>query len=205
MNPERVPLPRSSDGVAHDRQIRALLKAYIAPRLGARDLLVDEFGLADGDVRADLAVVNGALEGFEIKAGRDTLLRLPNQIAAYDKIFDLNWMVTTATHQDKVLAHLPEWWGLLIAVHVGDDPVMLERRAARKNPQQDARHLVRLLWRDELVAKLEEIGLSKGIKSKPKLALYDQLAEALPLDVLSTYVLNCLKARSAWRVEKAPR
>ena len=47
--------------------------------------------------------------------------------------------------------------------------------------ERDREHLVRLLWRDEVLFKLNEMGLGKGVQSKPKLALYAVLAKALAL------------------------
>ena len=78
----------------HDHHLRAVLRAHLAPRVGERNLLVDELLLAWGAVRADVTLVNGTLEGFEIKAAKDTLKRLPAQIEAYDAIFEYAWLVT---------------------------------------------------------------------------------------------------------------
>lgn len=77
--------------------------------------MVDELLLAWGAVRADVTLVNGTLEGFEIKAAKDTLKRLPAQIEAYDAIFEYAWLVTTTNHLREARAVLPVWWGILVA------------------------------------------------------------------------------------------
>lgn len=189
---------------AHDRQIRVLLHQHLRARLGLGDLLVDELLLAYGAARADVALVNGHLEGFEIKADRDTLDRLPAQVAAYDKVFDRAWVVTTKAHLDAVRALVPRNWGLLLAQGSAAGAGLRQVRGAKCSDKRDAAHLARLLWRDEALAKLEELGLSKGLKSKPKIALFAALSQALPVDELADYVRSCLKARTDWRVDRAP-
>lgn len=189
----------------HDHQLRALLKAHLGARVGEGDRLVDEFTLAYGEVRADVALINGSLEGFEIKAGKDTLTRLASQVDAYGRVFDYSWVVTTATHLAGVRTVVPREWGLLVASPSPDGARLRQVRQAKANRRHDAQHLVRLLWREEVLAKLDALGLSKGIKSKPKIVLYGALAQALPVKDLSDYVRTCLKSREAWRVDEAPR
>jgi hypothetical protein len=187
------------DAVAHDHQLRALLKAHLSDRVSVEDRLVDEFQLAYGAVRADIALVNGHLEGFEIKAGKDTLFRLPHQVAAYDRVFEFSWVVTTQAHLHEVRRVVPRTWGLLVA-HANEHGSSLKAvRAAKPNRKRDGEHLARLLWRDELLKKLEELGLVKGLKSKPKIALFAALAAGMPVGELADYVRNCLKARVDWR------
>jgi len=193
------------DAIAHDHQLRALLKAHLGARLAADDLLVDEFSLAYGAARADLAFVNGHLEGYEIKAGRDTLERLPTQIDAYRKVFEYSWVVTTTGHLDGVRALVPKECGLLVAVADTQGHRLREVRKARANGQRSADHLARLLWRDEVMTKLDELGLSSGLKRKPKIVLFALLAQALPISDLADYVRVCLKARKDWRADAEPR
>ena len=51
-------------------------------------LIIEELGVNHGSARADIAAVNGILHCYEIKSDRDTLLRLPGQIKAYNAVFD---------------------------------------------------------------------------------------------------------------------
>ena len=193
------------DLIAHDYQLRALLKGHLSARVTEEDLVVDEFFLAYGAVRADLALINGHLEGFEIKAGKDTLDRLAYQVEAYAKVFEFSWVVTTPAHLGNVRALVPRRWGLLVASADEDRTSLRQVRKAQRNGLLDASHLVRLLWRDEVMVKLDELGLSKGLKSKPKLALYAALAQAMPVRSLADYVRGCLKRRATWRVDAEPR
>jgi len=187
------------DAVAHDHQLRATLKNYLSTRVTPTDRIVDEFRLAFGTTRADVTLVNGHLEAFEIKAGKDNLSRLPAQVEAYDKVFEFSWVVTTRAHLRDIQRVIPRGWGVMVA-HANDQGVELQQvRLAKRNQRRDPEHLARLLWRDELLAKLEELGAAKGLKSKPKLALYSALATALPVDELADYVRNCIKMRVDWR------
>ncbi|HYP82701.1 sce7726 family protein [Variovorax sp.] len=191
--------------IAHDHQLRALLKVHLRARVGADDRVVDEFGLPYGAARADVALVNGHLEGFEIKAGRDTLKRLPAQVEAYNQVFEFSWVVTTPGHLSGVREVVPKGWGLLVAKTDERGGELVQVRRAQRNAKRNAEHLARLLWREEAQAQLEALGLSKGLKSKPKIALFAALAEAMTADALSTYVRTCLKSRANWRFDAAPR
>lgn len=193
------------DSIAHDHQLRALLKEHLSARVTEEDLVVDEFSLAYGAVRADLALINGHLEGFEIKAGKDKLNRLRHQVEAYAKVFEFSWVVTTPAHLSNVRALVPLRWGLLVASVEDDVPCLRQVRKAQRNAMLDGAHLVRLLWRDEVLTKLDELGLSTGLKSKPKLALYAALADAMPVRALADYVRERLKQRTTWRVDVEPR
>jgi hypothetical protein len=188
--------------LAHDHHLRALLKQHLATRAGASDLVVDELELAYAATRADVVLVNSRLEGFEIKADNDTLVRLPRQVEAYDRTFELSWVLTTKTHLAAVRALVPKHWGLLVATAHGNAVALRVVRTAKRNKNRSAEHLARLLWRDELFTKLQDLGLERGLKSKPKVALFAALASAIPLEALAKYVCECLRARKDWRIAK---
>ena len=46
-------------------------------------VLFDEFAVAHGSSRIDLAIVNGELHGIELKSDDDTLTRLPEQVKSF--------------------------------------------------------------------------------------------------------------------------
>lgn len=193
------------DLVDHDHQLRDLLKQHLALQISTGDLVVDELLLAYGTVRADVALVNGHLEGFEIKAGKDKLTRLAGQVEAYDRVFEFSWVVTTKNHLPGVREVVPKSWGLMIAAGDSSALTLKAVRRPKRNPRRDGEHLARLLWRDELLTKLTDLGLTRGLKSKPKVALYAALAGALPVQELADYVRGCLKTRASWRVDAVPR
>lgn len=184
---------------------RALHVRLHAEHAAERDetLFVDELGLC-GRVRVDVAVVNGALSGYELKSERDTLRRLPTQVAVYSQVLDFATLVVASNHAADARHNLPRWWGLIEARTVNGSVRLRTARAAKRNPHVDPMALAQLLWRDEALAELEERGLADGVRSKPRLRIWQKLAEEVPLVDLQFSVRSRLKARTNWRVAPPP-
>lgn len=189
-----------------DRDIRAATHRLLIPAAHdcADTLIVEELGLSHGAVRVDIAVINGHIQAFEIKADPDTLTRLPRQVAAYGLVADVATLVATDRHLEKAEKLLPSWWGTVRA-YVGESGVQLEwQRAEQPNPGVDPLTLVRLLWRPEVVEILERLGADKKLLRAPRNVLYPALVEAVPLSELSEVVRSTLKARKKWRDHARP-
>lgn len=169
-----------------------------------RTLIVQELGVCEGQARIDVAVLNGAINGYEIKSPDDTLARLPQQVGFYGCIFDSVTLVYSGRKDATVEAHIPEWWGMCRAESEGQECHLIEVRVASLNPGQSAYHLAQLLWREEVLILLEERELAKGIRSKPRDVLWRKLTESVPLGELKDLVRLTLKARVGWR-EPLPR
>src|SRR4029077_13805561 len=60
----------------------------------------------------DVAVVNGALDGFELKSDRDRLDRLARQSEIYGAVFDRMTLVVGPRHERQAARMIPDWWGL---------------------------------------------------------------------------------------------
>lgn len=161
-------------------------------------LLVDELGLC-GEARVDVAVVNGALTGYELKSARDRLDRLPNQVATYGRVLDYAYLVVADAHLVRARQMLPSWWGILVACGEPGRVVINHQRKARRNPSVDAASLAQLLWRDEALAVLTHYGLDAGLRGKARHVLWNKLAAELELDQLRNEVRDCLRARRGWR------
>lgn len=163
-------------------------------------LVVDELGLCQGIVRIDIAVINGSINGYEIKSEKDTLERLPMQIEYYSKVLDTITIVTGECHLDSLYNSLPEWCGIKLAFKTKNDLVSFRSiRKPKKNPQIEPYCLAQLLWRDEALAILTELGIEKGFLSKPRNIIWRKLSDSIPLYSLQDYVRRQLKARSNWR------
>lgn len=67
-----------------------------------------------GTCKADVVVLNGTATAYEIKSERDSLARLPNQVAAYGEVFAAVNVVTSPSHVAQVLRQAPEWVGILV-------------------------------------------------------------------------------------------
>lgn len=177
-----------------------MLRAHHAAELD-QTRFVDELDLC-GQVRVDVAVLNGDLAGYELKSARDTLQRLPTQVAVYSKVLDRASLVVAETHLAHARAIIPEWWGLLVASNVGDKLCLEREREPLLNPAIDPSALVQLLWRDEALAALERRGLDTGLRNKSRALLWRALAKGLPLQELRQLVREQLKDRAGWRPDR---
>jgi len=190
-----------------EQDIRRALRQCLTERYGQESdtLILDELGICQGAVRIDMAVVNGALHGYEIKSERDTLARLPHQQVTYSKVFDEVTIVVGPTYLPCIRDHVPAWWGIVLAVpdRVGSTKLVTKRKAKR-NPQVDAYSLAQLLWRDEVLDLLSENCSLDGLRSKPRKLLWQALADQLPLNNLRSKVREKLVSRTKWRSGASP-
>ena len=179
---------------------RVLLDCLQAHHSGELDtLIVEELGLCRGTVRADLAVVNGLLKGFEIKSDQDTLIRLPNQAAIYSRVFDTVTIVVAERHLKDVESAIPTWWGIQVAECIGGALALTTVRDEAQNPNVEPQYLVELLWRNEVLELLNRLPSAKSLKGKPRRILWDALATAVSLADLKQMVRLSLKNRNGWR------
>jgi len=161
--------------------------------------VLDEFGLCQGTARVDVAVINGQLNGYEIKSDRDTLERLPGQVEIYNRVLDTIVLVTGARHVNHVTKVIADWWGIIVAKGTHTEVAFEIVREPELNTQCNAYAVAQLLWRDEALVILEEHKLHRGLKSRPRQVLWQVLAEELPLVRLKEAVRTALKARQNWR------
>lgn len=184
-----------------DREIRAVLyETELAPfRADPHSRVVNELGVCQGEFRIDVAVVNGALHGWEIKSDRDTLSRLPGQAEAYSRVFDEVTLVVGETHISGALERIPGWWGVLRALKPRGGAVLEPVRPPARNPRPDPQALAQLLWRDELVAILADLDAPRKLLRRPKWDLWPALAARLEVEEIGARVRAALKARGGWR------
>jgi hypothetical protein len=114
--------------------VRSLLKRHLVAMHGAGTVLLDELGLCQGDVRVDVAAINGELAGFEIKSPADSLARWPKQRRVYSKVVDRAWLV--APEKTLAAAQAPEWWGLIRIVETEHQLGLRVVRPADLNPKR---------------------------------------------------------------------
>lgn len=192
------------DSALGDADVRPALRSRLLAAHAEDTLFIEELGLCRGRVRIDLAAVNGKLHGYEIKSDRDTLRRLDRQLEIYNRVLDRATLVVGERHVERAIELLPRWWGLL---RIDVEPSGLRfttLRRSRRNPRRHGRTLAELLWRDEALALLERRGLDRGVRSKPRFAVWDRLCEHFDVDEISTEVRRCLKARGVPRLPPQP-
>ncbi|MBY0494661.1 MAG: sce7726 family protein [Cyanobacteria bacterium] len=179
---------------AVDPDVRALLREYLDDlHQGTDTVVLEELGLCQGDVRVDVASVNGELSGYEIKSPSDTLARFPNQCRIYSKVVDRAWLV--ATEKTLAKAAAPDWWGLIAVFDAGDRLGLRVVRAAQLNPKPDAISIAKLLWRDEALECLRNAGRARGVMTKSRKVIWKRLIECVELEDLRAAVRDALKRR----------
>lgn len=168
--------------------------------------VVEEMNVCQGDARIDIAVINGSLHGYEIKSEKDTLNRLPGQLVLYLKIFDYLTVVCSESHLKDVLEQLPGWCGIIVAYNKKsfDGFKLKSYRPAQKNTSIDKYSTAQLLWKDEVITCLNNIGIHKGLNSKTRSQLWELLSKSLSEKELSKVVRETMKLREQWRVEPPP-
>lgn len=184
-----------------DLDIRHALRAHLA-EVHAGDVhtrVFEEMELGLNAARVDLAVVNGRLEGFEIKSDRDRLDRLGRQAEVYNRIFDHVTVVAGRRHVEGALGEIPEWWGVMAAEATADGVRLCVVRATRTNPAPDGYSVAQMLRRPEAMAILEDIGAADGVRSKSLPHVWQRLADVLPADELGRRVRDALVVRADWR------
>ncbi len=166
--------------------------------------VVDELNVCLGDARVDIAVINGAMHGYEIKSEHDTLARLPSQLVAYSKTFDFLTIITCRAHYEKVVEIAPAWCGIILvepSTKKNSDFRLTKVRRAKRNINIDKYSVAQLLWKSEVIDILSSLGIKKGLNSKPKPFLWDLLVKTVDYQELSGFVRHQLKSRTNWRSE----
>lgn len=185
-----------------DKIIRTALKAHLA-QIHSTDgklRIVEELGVEHGAVRVDIAVVNGILHGYEIKSDRDTLSRLPEQMDAYNSVFDQITLIVGKQHLYEAINLVPDWWGISVAKIGSDSSVIFNHiRDAQENLSQRNISIARLLWRVEALRLLEEAGEADGVRSKSREAICEKLSAIFDRRVLEEKVRDVLFFREDWR------
>jgi len=162
-------------------------------------VIIDELALLHGSCRADVAVVNGMMHGFELKSDRDTLDRLPEQARAYAAVFDYVTLVVGERHLLDAIEIIPDWWGIRVARFYRGKLVLRDLRLAMVNTSPDLPSTVRLLWRGEALKILAEVSNRKAPTSRPREWIYSELLARVEFGHLRDAVRHCLKNRRTQR------
>lgn len=184
--------------LTNDTMIRAAVKARLSRRhAGDPDaFVVEELPVSRASARVDLAVLNGRIEGVEIKSAVDTLARLPRQARAYGEGMERMALVVAPNHLDEAMEAVPAWWSVLEASAGPRGGVALRRvRRGGLNPDRSARGYLRLLEREEIVALLALHELDRGVRTAPWRALTERAEQRLPLASIAAGVRHQLKLR----------
>lgn len=186
----------------NDSCLRDALKIWLRSNrpLTSRTMVIDELGLKHGAARIDVAVIGPGIHGYEIKSECDTLRRLPVQVAIYNSVLDKITVVLAKKHLKEALHIIPDWWGILVASDVNREAVSFTYlREPTVNPLIQPLAIAKLLWREEALSLLEELGATNGVSSKPRSHIYARLAEVAGIDFIRNKVCEQLRLRIDWR------
>lgn len=168
-------------------------------------LVIDELGLNHGKCRADIAVVNGHLMGYEIKSNNDSLRRLKKQVRSYNAVFDKISIVVGDRYINSIQNYIPEWWGVIVSVKGPRGAVNFDTiREARTNKNINPISVARLLWRNEAKEILQQKKLPPQILRQPRAVLYKHLVNTLKISELRKFIKEYFKKRRNWRYPELP-
>lgn len=168
-------------------------------------LIVQELGLKHGKCRADIAIINSYLIGYEIKSDDDSLRRLSKQIQAYNDVFDRATVIVGAKHAKAVSLRVPEWWGIIVTHKESNGDILFETtRPSRPNKEIDLFSVAQLLWRNEVINLLLGMGIPRKSLRKRRDILYQDLIDRVTPTELRRRVRDCLKNRIDWRCPAQP-
>lgn len=183
---------------------RAFHDSILKSDHGSDDVIViDELGLKNGLVRADIAVINGEMVGYEIKTERDTLKRLPTQVSIYNEVFDRAFIITSKKHLTKVRSVIPKWWGIYEIVENIDGIFSFKcRRKSRSNQKKNSLTIAQLLWKAEALEIANNL-IDVEIKtSATKRVIFQEICKNYRPEELSKIVIRYLKQRDTWRLSR---
>jgi hypothetical protein len=162
--------------------------------------VVNELGLKHGRSRADIAVINDYLIGFEIKSDVDSLKRLDLQIESYNSVFDRVTLVVGLNHLREAKMLIPQWWGITSAIEGYVGEINFETiRTEEMNPSVDDFSVAQLLWRNEVQEILINFGVIGKVLKQKRSILYRVLIDSLESQVLRSVVRKYIMNRRNWR------
>jgi hypothetical protein len=170
----------------------------------AKARVVDEFQVLRGQGRIDVALIDDALHGYEIKSASDTLGRLPSQQEMYSKVFERMTLVADERHVQEAVDMVPKHWGLIVVGMKEGKPYAETLWPARRNQDLDKLALAQLLWREEVFELMEYFDLARGFKKANRKTLWRHISNCLSLDQIKAFVCFKLRTRKDWR-SKRPR
>lgn len=180
-----------------EEKLRGAARQWLAAQVKPGEKVLEEVGLEHGRCRMDLARLSrGALHGYELKSHADTLERLPRQVLAYSAACSTCTLLLAEQHLLPAASLVPSWWGLSTYGPGGLQVV----RAGEPNPAPDPLSSARLLWRDEALELLRELGAQRGLVAGTRERMYRALVDRLPVEVLRARVFSAMYQRPAWKL-----
>jgi hypothetical protein len=167
---------------------------------GPRSLVIDEFGIAGGKARADIAVImSHRLSGIEIKSDLDTIKRLANQSLHYTQFFDRCGIIIGHKFVNHALQVLPPEWEVVVLTK--DLRGNIKGNLVRPARQNEVNYYnwLALLWREEVLNHFRADASHANLTRVTKDTLLDVWKERHGPDETKKIVLDILIHRKDWR------
>lgn len=200
-------MPAMTKSGTTDADIRSALHAKRLRRVKSHPdtLVIDELGLAHARSRIDVAVINGCIHGYEIKSAKDNLHRFETQIDIYRQALQKLTFVAAPRHIASIINHAPEWCGVIAAKQGPRGGINFQvLRSAAANPEINPVMMAHLLWRNEVIALLNQAGYAPKDLRRPRKELYEMLCEAMTLREITASIRASMMHRRIWRDRPAP-
>ncbi|MBV9882426.1 MAG: sce7726 family protein, partial [Sphingomonadaceae bacterium] len=141
----------------HDRDIRVRLHQWLlnkhAHKPGAA--IIHEFEIPRPSARVDIALINGRISGYEIKAAADTLSRLGDQATSFSSVFEKMTLVVAIKHLPKAINAIPNWWEI-----IQTDGIRFRiYRRGKSSPNLSLQDLLHVLTKPELSRLQTHLGI----------------------------------------------
>ena len=178
-----------------ERSIRNALRKRLKRQApdGRCPLLLEEKGILRGRGRLDLVKVTDRIHGYEIKSENDHLTTLAQQARLYGRVADRMTLVAAENHHQRAVELIPEWWEVIVAAGEPGHVVLRRDRRPRRNPDQDPRALIELLWLNESRRFLKEHGRFRGLAGKPRHVVWDRIATHFDVNDIRRIVVRALR------------
>lgn len=183
--------------VLKDGAIRVALAAYLASRSPRPGALVHELRVSRGNAIADLVALYKTPHCFEIKGHTDSVRRVLRQAEFYNRAFKRLTLVTTANHRAWAERHLPDFWGLVIAVADGEVVRFRHIRSAKLSPHFDSLASLAPLWRDELAAIADALMPGWTRNSHTRTDLARQICAECSSGEVANFLVKALASRQS--------
>lgn len=182
------------DFVIKEKAIKAALIDWLYAKGMVRDaVVINEMVVANWARRADIAVANGRLYGFEIKSAFDSLKRLPGQIESFRRHFDKVTVVAASKFISDISESYPPDVGIIEVYLKADKVEFRQVRAGRIDEVRNSQYLASLITRVEIerLLKSECISFKVGATRKELLEYVDLVS----IKKMRSFALSCIKER----------
>lgn len=144
----------------NDAEIRLALINWLNQKKIKPQKILNEVTISDGLARPDIIAIYSYSHCYEIKGNNDQIQRIAKQLTHYQASFKKNTLVTTQKHLKKAIELLPDFWGIIIAIHTNETINFKYIRKASHNPFYRKDIASKILWKTEMQYLLESKDIS---------------------------------------------